>query len=87
MNSDELRALMEADELADATKLTPREYAKFKGIASPQIVYYHIRRGNIKLETCICGRRVLDVEAADAYFLSKEEKERTRKGLPTTSLK
>lgn len=86
MNFDELRALMEADELADATKLTPREYAKFKHIASPQLVYYHIRRGNIKLETCVCGRKVLDVKAADEYFLSKEAKERTRKGLPTTSL-
>lgn len=66
-NSDELIEQMKLDEFDGATKLTPREYGKFRGIA-PQLVYYHIREGHIKKENCICGRSVIDVELADEYF-------------------
>lgn len=84
MNSDELRDQMEADELADASKLTPREYAKLHHL-QPQIVYYHLRNGHLESEQCACGRRVLDVRRADAFFKERAAKERTRQGLATTS--
>lgn len=64
---DELMEQMRLDELADATKLSPREYGKLRGI-QPQLVYYHIREGHIKKEQCICGRTVIDIEASDEYF-------------------
>jgi hypothetical protein len=67
LNHDELMAAMEKDELEDATKLTPREYGKLRGI-QPQLVYYHIREGHIKKELCICGRPVIDIDLADQYF-------------------
>lgn len=66
-NMDELMAQMKLDELEGATKLSPREYGKMRGIA-PQLVYYHIREGHIKKEQCQCGRSVIDVDAADQYF-------------------
>jgi hypothetical protein len=66
-NLDDLRQQMEMDDLSDATKLSPREYGKLRGI-SPQLVYYHIRQNHIKQEHCICGRNVIDVQAADEYF-------------------
>lgn len=44
--------------------LTPREYAKIRGM-SPQLVYYHLRAGTIKDERCKCGRRVINVKEAD----------------------
>ena len=66
-NMDELIRQMEQDELEDATKLSPREYGKLRGI-QPQLVYYHIREGHIKKETCICGRTVVDIDACDQYF-------------------
>lgn len=66
-NMDSLMAAMQRDELEDATKLTPREYGKLRGIA-PQLVYYHIRQDHIKKERCLCGKAVIDVQAADEYF-------------------
>ena len=87
MNLDELRQQMEEDDLADQAeigKLSVREYAKLKGMA-PQLVYYYIRNGHIKQETCVCGRKVIDVAGADAFFLEKAEEKRPREGLPTTS--
>jgi hypothetical protein len=66
-NVDELAAMIEADDLADAQKLTPREYGRMRGI-SPQLVYYHLRVGNLDRETCICGRKVIDVKLADEFF-------------------
>jgi len=83
-NADELRKAIEADELADAheaalngtAKMSVREYAKYKGIKDPQKVYYYIKRGYIKEEPCICGRKVIDVASADAYLAEKEAKER-----------
>jgi hypothetical protein len=66
-NSDELIEQMKLDEMADATKLSPREYGKLRGI-QPQLVYYHIREGHVKKEQCICGRTVIDIDLADQYF-------------------
>lgn len=67
MNSDELIEQMKKDELQDATKLSPREFAQLRGI-SPQLVYYHIRQKHLEIEHCICGRKVIDVATANAYF-------------------
>ena len=75
-NADELIAQMQKDELEGATKLTPREYGKLRGIA-PQLVYYHIREGHIKKENCICGRSVIDVDTADQYFRKGRHVEQT----------
>lgn len=77
-NHDELMRQMEEDELADkaehVTKLTPVEYAKLRSGLQPQLVYYYIRTGKIKQETCICGRKVIDIKAADEFFASKDKK-------------
>jgi hypothetical protein len=64
-------------------KLSPKEYAKLRGISSVQLIYYHIRRKHLTLEHCICGRRVLDVKLADAFFQTQEEARRARSGLPS----
>ncbi len=70
-STDELMAQMERDELEGATKLSPRDYGKLRGI-SPQLVYYHIRQGKLKKEMCLCGRSVIDIDAADQYFKKGE---------------
>jgi hypothetical protein len=70
-NFDELRREMELDELHDATKLTPIEYGRLRGI-SPQLVYYHIRQGHVQEEFCICNRKVVDIQQADEYFKKGE---------------
>ena len=67
MNTDDLIRQMERDELEGAEKLSPREYGKLRGI-QPQLVYYHLRENHIKDERCVCGRRVIDVAAADEFF-------------------
>ncbi|HVI79001.1 MAG TPA: hypothetical protein VM715_12730 [Candidatus Acidoferrum sp.] len=67
LSTEELLAAMERDEADGATKLSPREYALMRG-KRPQLVYYYIRTGKLSLEKCICGRNVIDVEAADAFF-------------------
>jgi hypothetical protein len=66
-NADELIAQMQMDELEGATKLSPRDYGKLRGIA-PQLVYYHLREGHIKWTHCECGRKVIIIDEADAYF-------------------
>lgn len=66
-NIDDMIRQMELDDLADTTKLSPREYGKLRGI-SPQLVYYHIRQGRVMIEHCICGRKVIDVKKADEFF-------------------
>jgi hypothetical protein len=71
-NTDELIEQMMRDELADATKLTPIEYARLRGM-KPQLVYYHIRQTHLKVERCICGRKVIDVATADAFFQPRSE--------------
>lgn len=74
-NTDELIQAMQEDELSDAVKLTPREYARIRSqyVKSAQIVYYHIRQGHLKLERCLCGRSVVDVKLADEYFESRRK--------------
>lgn len=67
LTTDEFIRQMERDELEGATKLSPRDYGKLRGIA-PQLVYYHIRNGRIKKEQCQCGRSVIDVDTADQFF-------------------
>jgi hypothetical protein len=75
MDTEELLAQMEADELedrvAEQTKATPIDYARSRGIA-PQKVYYRIRRGQLETERCACGRRVVDIATADAIFRKVE---------------
>jgi hypothetical protein len=66
-NIDDFIAQVQADELADATKLSPREYGKLRGI-TPQLVYYHIKVGHVAEEFCQCGRKVIDIQQADEYF-------------------
>lgn len=73
-NFDELMSQIQQDELHDATKLTPIEYGRLRGI-KPQLIYYHLRTHNdptkdkfLRLERCLCGKPVLDVKAADEYF-------------------
>lgn len=66
-NTDELIAQMEAEENEGAKYLSPRDYAKLRGM-TPQLVYYHIRVGHIIKFPCECGRPVIDVAEADEYF-------------------
>lgn len=55
--------------------LTPREYAKLRGM-SPQLVYYYIRNKIIEVEPCRCGRTVLNVDQADAALQAKARQRR-----------
>lgn len=75
-NTDELLEQMRLDELGDAEKLSPREYASLRK-RTPQLVYYYIRQGEIKSEKCICGRKVIDVAEADKLFAAKDKKKRS----------
>lgn len=67
---DFMRQMLE-DELAERaehhTKLSPIEYARLRNIV-PQRVYYFIRNNRLQLEHCICGRKVVDIAAADKLF-------------------
>lgn len=71
-NTDDLIRQIEEDELADATKLSVREYAKARGM-QPQLVHYYISSGRLQVERCICGRKVLDVKTADEFFANKKD--------------
>jgi hypothetical protein len=71
-NMDDVIAQMEREDERDASKLSPREYGLSHGI-KPQLVYYYIRKGDLKLEDCICGRRVIDVATADEFFRQRKE--------------
>lgn len=62
-----------------ATKLSPREYGKLRGIA-PQLVYYHMRQGHIDKEVCLCGRSVIDIDKADQHFKLGNYSERQSDG-------
>jgi hypothetical protein len=82
MKSDEELELEDIAEQADIVgKLSPREYAKIRGIA-PQLVYYYLRTGKLKEERCVCGRKVIDVAAADASLQEAKEARRVRSGQP-----
>jgi hypothetical protein len=65
-NTDELLAAIRRDELNDAEKLTPKDFAELVGTTA-QLVYYWIKAGHIKTERCACGRRVVDVKEGLAY--------------------
>jgi len=67
LSTDELFAEMDKHEFEGATKISPRDYGKMRGI-SPQLVYYHIRQGHLTKEVCNCGRSVIDIDLADKYF-------------------
>ena len=67
LSTDELFAEMDKHEFEGATKISPRDYGKMRGI-SPQLVYYHIRQGHLTKEMCNCGRSVIDIDLADKYF-------------------
>jgi hypothetical protein len=66
----DLELLEIQDQAETIGKLTPREYAKARGM-NPQLMYYYIRTGVVKDERCICGRRVLDVRTTDEVLQTK----------------
>lgn len=66
-NTDDLIDAMKAHEFEGAEVLTPRDYAKLRGM-SPQLVYYHIRNNHIDTELCRCGRKVINIDLADKYL-------------------
>lgn len=81
LTHDELQAQMDADELQDkleaaaqgTTKMSVREYAKARSL-QPQLVHYYIRTGRITQEPCgECGRKVINIEEADAIFVKKDD--------------
>jgi hypothetical protein len=75
MSLDDLFDKFEQDDLEGAEKLSPRDYAKLRGMA-PQMVYYYIRNGVVDTETCICGKRVVDVSATDEAIQTRKEARR-----------
>ena len=83
-NVDDLAAQIAADELADKLELaqtgqammSAREYARARGISSPQRVYYYIRNKRIAEMPCpCCGRKVIDVAEADKCFGINQDKD------------
>jgi hypothetical protein len=80
MDMDEL--FDEFDKFANegAEKLSPREYAALRDMV-PQMVYYYIRTGVVKAETCICGRKVVDVARTDEAL--QAHKKASGKRLPS----
>lgn len=72
MNTDDLFAAMEADELADQINdsgvATIGDYARSRGFR-PQLVHYHLRRNHFEKERCACGRWVIRVAEADAVMV------------------
>ena len=75
VDTDDLIAQMERDELDGPPKLSPVDYGKLRGI-KPQLVYYHIRQKHITTSHCNCGRKVIDVKEADEFFKKGEYAER-----------
>lgn len=73
-NTDDLIEQMKRDEAEGATKMSPIDWGKSRGV-TPQLVYYWIRSKKITAEHCACGRRVIDVAEADAYLKSRGEKD------------
>jgi hypothetical protein len=79
MGTDELKRQIRLDELNDATKLSVREYAERRSlqtgtIVQPQLLYYYVRTGKLHTETCICGRKVLDVATTDKFFEERDKR-------------
>jgi protein tyrosine phosphatase (PTP) superfamily phosphohydrolase (DUF442 family) len=77
-NIDEFIARVRKDELGEQEWMTPVAYSKVRPISSPQI-YQIARNGKLVddegplLEYCRCGRRVLNVNRADAYFSARRK--------------
>jgi hypothetical protein len=67
LNIDELLEQMALDELSDAPLMSPVDYAKVRPI-SPQLVYYRIRTGKLRVVLCNCGRKCIDRKEADDFF-------------------
>lgn len=70
MSAEELQQQIEADELADAEWLKPRDFAKSIGV-TPQLVYYYVRTGKIESQQCLCGNKVINVKQAREVFESR----------------
>lgn len=67
----ELDDIREQAELVGA--LTPIEFARLNSMA-PQQIYKWIREGHIKTFHCQCGRKVVNVEDAQAVVNSRRRK-------------
>jgi hypothetical protein len=67
LNTDEFIRQIELDEIADASLITPVNYAHVRPI-TPQLVYYAIRTRKLQTHTCNCGRRCISIDEADAYY-------------------
>ena len=61
-----------AEQVFVAGKLTPREFATWMD-TSPQMIYYYIRTGTLKLEYCNCGRKVLDVDQSTEALQARKK--------------
>jgi hypothetical protein len=72
MNIDDFIRKVEQDELADAQYITPVNYSKIRPVSSPQI-YQLIRNKKLHKHTCACGRTVIELAEADAYFGPRRE--------------
>jgi hypothetical protein len=88
-NFDELRRLIEADELQDRIEqsplMSPREYGKLRGMTA-QSVYYYIRTKKLAVQYCNCGRKCINVVEADAFFEDLMRKRQGQKVEPLESL-
>lgn len=82
MDDVDLERLEIEDQAETVGFLTPREYAKLRGM-QPQLVYYFIRTKKIEVELCKCGRKVVNVETADEFFRTQHNAKRNRDGLPS----
>lgn len=67
MGIDDVIAQMMKDEFEDAEQLKPIQYAKLRGLY-PQRVYKAIRDRKLKVITCLCGSKVINVDEADRVF-------------------
>ena len=54
----------------DRKKMAPTEYARMRNL-SPQLLYYHIRQDQVKVDICDCGRKVIDIESTDKALKKK----------------
>lgn len=64
---DDVIAQMMKDEYEDAEQLKPIQYAKLRGLY-PQRVYKAIRDRKLEVISCLCGSKVINVDAADKVF-------------------
>jgi len=70
VNNDDLIRQLEAFENEGAEYMTPVQYSKIRPIRSPQ-VYNYLRSGQLGWKHCDCGRKVINVEEADALLRAK----------------